>query len=168
MNAHPQVYEEFATRAGEFGVGVRRVPPAEAADAVAEAVESPAVGVELPWDDVSLPGRVRADPTPADLEAAVTGVTPAALAVADYGSIVLRSTPDGTEPVSLFPDLHVAVVREADIVPDMTAAVEWAGEQFRETAGSAVVATGPSATADMGALVQGAHGPTDVEVVVVP
>jgi L-lactate dehydrogenase complex protein LldG len=50
----------------------------------------------------------------------------------------------------------------------MAAAFEWLGEVLRETRGSAVLATGPSATADMGALVQGAHGPKEVHVVVIP
>ena len=65
------------------------------------------------------------------------------------------------------PDPNVAVVREDAIVPDMTAAFSWFGERFREERESAIIATGPSATADMGELVLGAHGPKDVHVVVV-
>lgn len=160
-------YDRFAASAREYGVKLTRVPAAEATRAVAEATEPPAVGAPLPWEDLSLPAEVTTDPTPADLDEAVTGVTAAALAVADYGSLLLRATPDGSEPVSLFPDRHVAVLREADIVPDMPAAFEWFGEACRERRTSAVLATGPSATADMGELVQGAHGPEAVHVVVV-
>ncbi len=167
-DAQTGLYDEFAERAGEYDVTLNRVPTAGATDAIADALEEPAVGAPLPWDDVALPDAVETDPTPGDLDAAVTGVTAADLAVADYGSIVLRSTPEGVEPVSLFPDLHVAVLRESDIVPDMEAAFEWLGEQFRESGDSAILATGPSATADMGALVQGAHGPKEVHVVVIP
>jgi L-lactate dehydrogenase complex protein LldG len=101
------------------------------------------------------------------LDAATTGVTAAGLAIADYGSLLLRATPDGSEPVSLFPDLHVAVLRASDIVPDMETALSRFGEDCRDRRQSAIVATGPSATADMGALVRGAHGPTEVHVVVV-
>ena len=160
-------YDRFVDRAGDYGVDVTRVSAAEAAPAVADLVAAPAVGVPLPWADVSLPDGVTTDPTPNELDAAVTGVTPASLAVADYGSIVLRATSEGTEPVSLFPDHHVAVLRERDVVPDMATAFEWLGDEFRSTRGSAVLATGPSATADMGKLVNGAHGPKDVSVVVV-
>ncbi|MEF8773245.1 MAG: LUD domain-containing protein [Halobacteriales archaeon] len=161
------VYEMFAAKAAEYDVELARVPAAEATGAIADAVEAPAVGAPLPWEEVAMPEGVTTDPTPADLDRAVTGVTAASVAVADYGSIVLEPSPDGGEPASLFADRHVAVLREADILPDMEAAFEWLGETVRETRGSAIVATGPSATADMGALVKGAHGPKDVEIVVV-
>jgi L-lactate dehydrogenase complex protein LldG len=116
---------------------------------------------------VSFPESVTVDPTVAQLREATTGVTPAAGAVASYGTLLLRTDEFGSEPVSLFNDLHVAILDEDDILPDMTAAFEWLGGELRETPDSAVLATGPSATADMGALVQGAHGPKDVEVLVV-
>ena len=113
----------------------------------------------VPLDDgeFAVYGRATAD--------ARTGVTAAALGVADYGSVVLRSDREGTEPVSLYVDRHVAVVRASDVVPDMPAAFERLGPLLRDGA-SAVLATGPSATADMGALVKGAHGPKTVHVVV--
>jgi L-lactate dehydrogenase complex protein LldG len=162
-----ETYEQFASTAGEYDVELTRVPAEDATEAIADAIEEPVVGAPLPWDDVDLPADVPTDPTPAALDDAVTGVTAAALGVADYGSVLLRATPEGSEPVSLFPDLHVAVLRESDIVPDMPAAFEWLGETFRETGESAILATGPSATADMGALVKGAHGPKDVHIVVI-
>lgn len=159
-------YERFESRAGEYGVELTRVSSDGAADAIADAIEGPAVGSPLPWEDVSLPGSVQTEPTPSQLESAVTGVTGAALGVADYGSILLEQDANGSEPISLFIDKHVAVLRESDIVPDMESAFEWLGEAFRESQRSAILATGPSATADMGALVQGAHGAKEVEVIV--
>ncbi len=162
-----QTYDRFASRAADYGVELTRVSAEDAPGVIADAVEEPVVGAPLPWEDVALPGSVPTDPSPAQLDEAVTGVTAARLAIADYGSIVLRATPGGTEPVSLFPDRHLAVLRERDLVPDMEAAFEWLGDELRATRGSAVLATGPSATADMGALVQGAHGPKAVHVVVV-
>jgi L-lactate dehydrogenase complex protein LldG len=160
-------YTEFVTHAAEYGVEVQRVPPEDATDAIDAALEEPAAGTALPWEDVTLPDSVETAPTAADVEGVRTGVTAASLAIASYGSIVLRMDPAGSEPVSLFNDLHVAVLREADIVPDMEAAFEWFGDELRTTRDSAIIATGPSATADMGALVQGAHGPKNVEVIVV-
>lgn len=165
--ATTDAYEAFAARADEYDVELHRVPAADVADTIAGIVEEPAVGAPLPWEDVALPDGVTTDPTPAELDAAVTGVTAAALGVADYGSVLLRATPDGAEPASLFPDLHVFVLREADLVPDMAAAFERIGERFRADRESAILATGPSATADMGELVQGAHGPKAVEGVVI-
>jgi L-lactate dehydrogenase complex protein LldG len=132
---------------------------------LASLVAEPAVGTPLPFD-VTLPDWVNTTPTPRDVDEATTGVTAAALGIASYGSVVLPSTPAGSEPVSLFPDLHVAVLRTDDVVPGMPEAFDYLGREFREgDHGSAILATGPSATADMGELVKGAHGPKDVHVV---
>jgi L-lactate dehydrogenase complex protein LldG len=158
-------YEQFAAAVGEYDVDLTRVDPGEATAAIADLVEEPAVGAPLPWDDAALPESVTTDPTPGELDAAVTGVTGATLAVADYGSVFLPGTYDGAEPVSLFPDLHVVVLREDDIVPDMESAFDCLGGRLRDGE-SGVLATGPSATADMGALVRGAHGPRAVHGVV--
>lgn len=160
-------YEEFTTQARSYGVEVTACAPGEVAGNIDAALEQPAVGTPLPWPDADLPESVETDPTAADIERAVTGVTPASLAIASYGSVVLRMDEQGSEPVSLFNDRHIAVLHRDDIVPDMTAAFEWFGPELRDSRDSAIVATGPSATADMGALVQGAHGPKQVEVFVV-
>ncbi|WP_299234427.1 LutC/YkgG family protein [Natronomonas sp.] len=167
QRTEPARYDRFERTLEEYGVGVRRVRPA----AVRETIESlrvgSAVGTPLDIEGAALPESVTTGPTTAELEAAETGVTSASLAIAEYGSVVLRATAEGSEPISLFNDRHVVVLREGDIVPDMASAFEWFGEELRETRDSAIIATGPSATADMGALVQGAHGPKEVEVIVV-
>ncbi|MGM0591315.1 MAG: LUD domain-containing protein [Halobacteriota archaeon] len=127
--------------------------------------DRPAVGTPLSIPGAELPGWVDTVPTPAGLRAARTGITPAGIAIADYGSIVIQATPGGTEPVSLFPDRHVAVLGVDDVVPGMADAFSWFAEEFQSGRDTAIIATGPSATADMGALVRGAHGPKDVHVV---
>lgn len=146
----------------------RRTTAAEFPCALADAVVEPAVGTPLPFEGLSYEGTpVRTDPTVATLEAAATGVTPATLGVADYGSIVVSSSdgPEGT--VSLYPEKHVAVLPASRIVPDMAATFAELGDRIREHGDDEILATGPSATADMGELVLGAHGPREVEVVVV-
>lgn len=144
-----------------------RAPPDEVGRAIKDLVVEPAVAVPLDRNDVTLPDGIDGDPTPAALRAATTGVTPAAFAVADYGTLVLPSSPAGSEFVSLFVDRHVAVLDENDVAPDMDAAFERFGNDVPDEYGSAILATGPSATADMGALVKGAHGPSEVALVVV-
>jgi len=130
-------------------------------------ITEPAVGVSLGDFGVSLEGTgVDVDPTPAALKAAHTGVTPVEFAIADYGSVVVPSTPDGCELVSLFVDRHVAVLDGSDVLPTVDAAFDRFGQAFRGRGRSGIIATGPSATADMGELVRGAHGPSDVHVVV--
>lgn len=99
------------------------------------------------------------------LDQARTGVSAARLAIASYGSLVLDYDGAG-EAVSLLPTRHVAVVRATDVVPDMKAAFQRIGPLLRARPSSLVLATGPSATADMGALVRGAHGPETVHVLI--
>lgn len=160
--------DAFCASLDRLEVGWTRVSAEDVATALAEAIEAPAVGVPLPFDGLSLEGTdVAVDPTPAELEVACTGVTAARMGVASYGSIVLQSRPDATEAVSLFPVRHVAVLRAADVVPDMPAAFARLGPLLREGSTTAILATGPSATADMGALVRGAHGPKEVHVLIV-
>jgi L-lactate dehydrogenase complex protein LldG len=146
----------------------RRVSPEGFADALAAVAAAPAVGVPLPFAEVSLeetPVATEFDAT--DLRAAETGVTPAGLGIADYGTVTLRSTAAGDELVALYPYRHVAVVHADDVCPDMTAAFERLGEEFAAGQRTQVFATGPSATADMGGLIRGVHGPKEVHVVVV-
>lgn len=146
---------------------MRRTTPASFEADLVDVVTDPAVGAPLPFDDLSLPDAVPAVSTTADLSGARTGVSAASLGVADYGSVVLESDPDGTEPVSLFPERHVAVLRAADVVSRLADALDELGPRIRDSRSSAVFATGPSATADMGELVYGAHGPREVAVLLV-
>jgi L-lactate dehydrogenase complex protein LldG len=162
----------FKRRLDSLGVTVSEGPESACADLIDEAAGDPAVGVALAAEGedavdstAALPARVETDPTTAQLRAAHTGVTDASLGVAEYGSVAIEADPAGTEPVSLFVDRHVVVLREADLVPDMPDAFEWLGPKARDESVDVVFATGPSATADMGGLVHGAHGPKEVHVV---
>ena len=166
MSATP--VDALVSAFGSLDVPSERTTPDGFRATLADHVGQPAVGVPLDRVGVSLDGTdVTVDPTPAELKAAHTGVTPGAFAVASYGSVVVPSESDGTELVSLYVDRHVAVIDARDVVPGMEAAFERFGEAFRADGESGIVATGPSATADMGALVRGAHGPSDVHVVIV-
>ncbi|MBV0901335.1 LUD domain-containing protein [Haloarcula salina] len=164
-------FSSFERSLGELDVPATRIKREEFTNQVEEAVEPPAVGVPLgeTFDEpaLSLDGTpVTVDPTPVALREATTGVTGARLGIGDYGTLALSLTDRASELVSLFVEHHVAVVRERDLVDEMRTGIETLGEEFAETRGSAILATGPSATADMGALVKGAHGPRTVEVLV--
>lgn len=155
-----------------LGVTVSSVVESELEDAISEAITEPAVGVALDGTvgNKAFPPTetpITIDPTPVELRKATTGVTGAELGVGDYGSLILSMTEEGSELVSLFVERHVAILHEDDIQPDMGATVAELDKRFNETNGSAIIATGPSATADMGALVKGAHGPEEVHVILV-
>lgn len=149
------------------GVDTQRVPFEEFRETISELIDGPAVGIELQDLPVSLAETpVTVDPTPAEVRGATVGITPAALCIEDYGSLVLPATADGAELVSLFVEHHVAVLPETATVGTMESAFEGFDATTERARASRILATGPSATADMGALVEGAHGPKRVTAVV--
>lgn len=165
------VTSTFASGVEEHDAEIVRTTADELGDVLEDIVETPAVG--SPIDDVvdldleSLSVDITLDPTPDEVRRSETGVTSVTYGIAEYGSVVIEGDTFGTEPVSLFPNEHVAVLAESTILPDMRTAVEKLGEEKREDPRNLVIATGPSATADMGELILGAHGPQAVTVVVV-
>jgi L-lactate dehydrogenase complex protein LldG len=160
--------DAFESSLEELDVTHDRTAAADLTAALVDAIVEPAVAAPLPWDDLTLKGvPVDREPTPAALQAAETGVTAAGAGIAEEGSVVVQSRPGGDEPVSLYPPLHVAVLRASDLVADVREAMDWLAGEFAAGRTSAVLATGASATADMGALVHGVHGPGDVHVVTV-
>lgn len=156
----------FEAAAENVHVGITRTTADSFEADLVEILVEPAVGTSLPFDDVSLPASVETNPTPSAIQEAATGVTPVCLGIATYGSVVIESSAAGEEPTSLFPERHVGVLAASDVVPDISAAVEHLAN-LAQNGQDAVVQTGPSATADMGPLVHGAHGPRAVHVVVI-
>jgi L-lactate dehydrogenase complex protein LldG len=147
---------------------VHRTTAADFAATIDAAVAAPAVGTSVPYDGVSLAETVvERDPDLAAIDAARTGVTPAEIGVADYGTVTLPSTADGAELCSLYVDRHVAVLAESALVDGMGPAFECIAAQVASGAATQILATGPSATADMGELIRGVHGPHETHVVVV-
>lgn len=134
---------------------------------VDEVIETPAVGVPLPFEGVSLePTAVDTDPSPSDVELARTGVTPAGFAVADYGSVSITADDTPIEVVSLYTSRHVAVVAASDVVETMVAGYDRLADDVTEGRDTQVFSTGPSSTADMGGMILGVHGPSETHVVV--
>jgi L-lactate dehydrogenase complex protein LldG len=157
----------FEKSLASLSVGRTRTTSGGFTDALADVIDPPAVGTPLPYEDVSLDGtEVQVDPTPDQLQAATTGVTPVGGAIAEHGTVLVESRPEGDEVVSLYPARHVPVLRESDLLQHVSAAIPHLGERFATGMDSTVLATGASATADMGEPVEGVHGPKDVHVVV--
>ena len=110
--------------------------------------------------------RVLAEPTAEELVNSPAGVTEAFAGVARTGSVCVDVEYQRTGMASLLAPLHVAVVAAETIVPQPR-------DLFREDVlggrglqRSFVFITGPSATADMGPLVRGVHGPHRLHVIV--
>jgi L-lactate dehydrogenase complex protein LldG len=121
---------------------------------VAEALRGAGLDVRV-WDRMTLDDLY-------DLDASVTDVT---WAVAETGSLVIKSSPVSGRALSLVPLVHVAIVEPRNCIPDLLDLMEILG---REGVGNNVnIVTGPSKTADIeGALVVGVHGPGEVQVYV--
>lgn len=160
--------DAFESSLEELGAGHARTTVDALAEAVTDAVVEPGVGAELPWDGLSLADApVDCEPTAAAIRDAETGVTAAGAGIADEGTVVVQSRPGGDEPVSLYPPRHVAILRASDLVADVREGLAWLADEFAAGRTSAVLASGPSATADMGALITGVHGPGEVHVITV-
>jgi L-lactate dehydrogenase complex protein LldG len=88
----------------------------------------------------------------AECELGVTGVD---AALAETGTLLLRSSPDRPRVVSLLPRVHLAILTPAALRPDLHQAFAEAKD-----AGYCVLVTGPSRTADIElTLTLGVHGP---------
>jgi L-lactate dehydrogenase complex protein LldG len=83
------------------------------------------------------------------------GITRAAGAIAETGTIVLNDTTTSRRLGALAPWVHVAVLRREDIWPSVAQAVARLGDDP-----NIIWVTGPSKTADVeGILIEGVHGP---------
>jgi L-lactate dehydrogenase complex protein LldG len=102
-----------------------------------------------------------------ELAAADVGVTEAFAGVAHSGSVCIELTAGDAAYVSLLPRMHIAVLAAETIV-------ERPGDLFGATPGAGAIGlekdfvfvTGPSATADMGPLVRGVHGPHRLHILI--
>lgn len=159
--------DSFASSLAAADVACTRVESAEFETTVGEVIDTPAVGAPLGIDGVTLDDTdVQVPPTPRLLDDAETGVTRVHGGVVEHGTFVIQSDTAGTEPVSLYPRTHVGVIRASDLHADVDATASWLHGEFDDGRDSAVLATGASATADMGELVHGVHGPQTVHAVV--
>lgn len=162
-----EVIARFVERVEDYGARVIRTsdPAAEVADAVAGrvvvAADLPAklrpAGVELVEDD---------EMSSRELGAVDAALTTCAAACAETGSIALDGGPgQGRRAITLVPDLHVCIVRTADIVETVPELVERLAPSAREGR-AIVIVSGPSATSDIELdRVEGVHGPRRLVVV---
>lgn len=111
--------------------------------------------------------RVTTQPNSEEMVNSAVGVTEAFAGVARTGSVCVDVNYQRTNVVSLLAPLHIVVVPAERIVPqprDLFRKDVLGGEGL---ARDFVFITGPSATADMGPLVRGVHGPHKLHVIVV-
>ena len=100
----------------------------------------------------------------AELDAIGAVVTRAAVGIAETGTVVLDHGADqGRRALTLLPDLHVCILHEDQVVPDVPDAVA-----LLDPARPQTWVSGPSATSDIElSRVEGVHGPRRLHVVLV-
>ena len=167
--------EQFERAARGAAASAERVP--RTAEALAAAVgriarDAPRIVLAEPYHLPTalfdacrrLPGVLEGC-TKRDFAAAEVGITEAFAGVARTGSVCVAVDEGYTGYASLLVRHHVAVLAAEDIVErpgDLFCADRLGGQGL---ARSFVFITGPSATADMGPLVRGVHGPHHLTVV---
>jgi L-lactate dehydrogenase complex protein LldG len=165
----------FIERVEDYRAVVVRCEEAEVPVAVAAACERHgarrlviAPGVPGAWLPPAVEPLRDDPPLPvAEIDAADGVITGAASAIAETGTFILDGGAlSGRRVITLVPDLHICVVRAADIVASVPDAVSGLHEATR--AGRAVTfVSGPSATSDIELdRVEGVHGPRRLEVIV--
>jgi L-lactate dehydrogenase complex protein LldG len=162
-----EVVARFVERVEDYGATVIRSsgPEAEAAallrGRVVVAADLPAAlrpaGVALVEDD---------NFSAAELDGIDAALTTCAAACAETGSIALDGgAGQGRRAITLIPDLHVCIVRVADIVETVPELIDRLAPSAREGR-PIVIVSGPSATSDIELdRVEGVHGPRRLVVV---
>lgn len=161
----------LAERIGDYGAGVTRLSSegeiAAAADAILARHGASRVAVPTGLPTAWLPASGEAivdggELSARELAAIDASLTGSALAIAETGTIVLDGGPDqGRRVLSLLPDLHLCVVREASVVADVGDAIS----RIAATDRPLTFVSGPSATSDIELeRVEGVHGPRSLEV----
>ena len=95
------------------------------------------------------------------------GITGCFCALAETGTLVLRSAPDAFASAHLLPDTHIALVPASRIVRDMEDAFALLRAERTALPRSVNMVSGPSRTGDIEqTIVLGAHGPYRVHIIV--
>lgn len=168
--------EQFVTEAEKLGCHVYQMNHNHAIEQMMELIGGDKS--ILSWDENQLPmpslhetlrtlGVTVGQYDDGELRVGITGVG-AALAVT--GSLVLESGPGRYRTTSLLPDLHIALLKPQQILPDLES---W--QQTQQTQGypaftqssNTTIVSGPSKTADIAQqLVKGAHGPRELHIII--
>lgn len=109
---------------------------------------------------------VSESPTSDDMASAQVGITDAFGGVARTGSVCISITRNYGGAISVFAPFHICVLEAQTIVArprDVFTSEALVGKGLYR---NFVFVTGPSATADMGPLVRGVHGPAALHIII--
>jgi L-lactate dehydrogenase complex protein LldF len=164
--------DELETLGGKFILCL----PAEVSQKVLGILQVHDIDEILAWDAAYLPNRLLERLSEAGIQISVpnaeglqasshfrAGLSGASAAIAETGSLLILGGPGRPLTASLLPEIHIALVREEDIIAQLNQALKLA--EIKQ-APAAVLITGPSRTADIEmALTIGVHGPGELHVI---
>jgi len=110
-----------------------------------------------------IPGVIP-EPTDKQLATAQVGVSSAFAGVASTGSVCVAMGPPLAAAASLLMPLHIVILAANRIVERPRAVLDSSHMGGEGLSRNLVFITGPSATADMGPLVRGVHGPHRLQI----
>ncbi len=162
--ADQALVERFASELTALGGHFTRCTEEELPGHLLETLRSLEAESLLAWEEESLPPGLLAALRSAGLRVshqpdanAQAGLSGADAAIAESGSLLLASAAGRPLTASLLPWAHLAILREADILPALPQAL--AHPALRGSASAALI-SGPSRTADIEmTLTIGVHGP---------
>ena len=165
----------FAANARREGAAVEQIARADlparirmfiADHSVSTAVCQPEVRAEFPEIEPAINGVV-VEPAHDDaLFSADLGLTVVEAAIAETGMTVVTSGPGRPRGHSLVPPIHLALVRELQIVADLSDYL--ATIEGRQLPANITLIAGPSKTSDIeGQLARGMHGPGTVHILLI-
>ena len=172
----PELIEQFIHAAEESTATVERIKrsPSDLKDALLNMIRDEDAAILSEPDDldpkVFAPFRkdrkVITSPTESQLTSVKVGITDAFAGVARTGSVCVSVSKNLGGSVSLYTREHIAVLDALTIVPrprDLFSETMLEGKGLTR---DFVFITGPSATADMGSLVRGVHGPGKLHIII--
>ena len=93
------------------------------------------------------------------------GRSQAIFGLADPGSIVFAASPEEPRASSLLPDVHIAILEERNMLPDLSTLLARLGGELPS---SLAIVSGPSKSADIEQILAlGVHGPREQHVALV-
>ncbi len=169
------IIEQFMASAKEVmaTVEVIHTNPELLRDAILTASEGDAILLAQP-NDLSaelfsaIRGNVNVVTNPAKEQISTirTGVTDAFCGIASTGSVCISVSDNLSGPVSMLSRRHIVVVDSKTIIPRPRNLFSNDYLDGKGLQRSFSIITGPSATADMGPLVRGVHGPGKLHIII--
>lgn len=153
--------DQFTRELTALGGQVHPVPEGELSAKLSEFLQSK--GVELVQADENVAKYITGIPAIREPDPTIrAGVTGALAGIADTGSLVIVSGQAHPLTASLLPEVHVAVLKTSEILPNLADALR---RPEVRAAAAGVIVTGPSRTADIEmTLTIGVHGPGELHV----